>query len=258
VALLSLIDERSKPETFPLVGVRPRLLDTQCLVACNPWTLGVTDGLTVPFALTAGLTAIGSTKIVILAGLAEVVSGSISMGLSTYLGTKSNMDSYRAKERVCDILLESAEDTQKVVKKSLQNMYQLREDTASKVAAELQETPRALKEFLMTNRFEATGVEKYEAIITGVSCGLGYLAGGFFPIIPYFAVGQHQVLEGLYWSIGIMVVVLLLFGYVRSSAAGGWRNVRDSLKGAGEMLLVGAAAAGLSVALIRAINGAIQ
>jgi hypothetical protein len=73
----------------------------------NNVVLGVTDGLTVPFALTVGLTAIGSTKIVILAGLAEVVSRSISMGLSTYLGTKSNMDSYRAKERMCDILMES-------------------------------------------------------------------------------------------------------------------------------------------------------
>jgi VIT1/CCC1 family predicted Fe2+/Mn2+ transporter len=227
----------------------------------NNVVLGVTDGLTVPFALTAGLTALGTPKYVILAGLAEVVSGSISMGLSTYLCTKSNMDSYRAKERVCDILLESPDDTDKIVRKSLQNMYRLTEKTASKVASELHETPSALKEFLMTNKFEATGVERYEAIIAGVSCGLGYLVGGFIPIIPYFAVGQHEVLEGLYWSIGIMGVVLVLFGYVKTCAVRGWggkENVKAGLRGAAEMVVVGAAAAGLSVALIHAINSAVN
>jgi VIT1/CCC1 family predicted Fe2+/Mn2+ transporter len=207
------------------------------------------------------LTALGTTKYVILAGLAEVVSGSISMELSTYLGTKSNMDSYRAKERVCDILLESAEDTDKTVRKSLQSMYQLTEKTASKVAGELRETPSALKEFLMTNKFEATGMKKYEALIAGVSYGVGYLVGGFIPIIPYFTVEQHQVLEGLYWSTGIMAVVLVLFGYVKTCAVAGWsgkENVKAGLRGAADMVVVGAAAAGLSVALIHAINSALH
>ena len=227
----------------------------------NNVVLGVTDGLTVPFALTAGLTALGTTKYVILAGLAEVVSGSISMGLSTYLGTKSNMDSYRAKERVCDNLMQSADDTNKIVRKSLQSMYQLTEETAKKVAGEMQETPSAMKEILMTNKFEATGVEKYEALIAGVSCGIGYLAGGFIPIIPYFAVKQHEVLEALYWSIGIMAVVLVLFGYIKTCAVAGWggkANIKAGLRGAAEMVIVGAAAAGLSVALIHAINSAVH
>jgi hypothetical protein len=76
------------------------------------------------------------------------------MGLSAYLGTKSNMDSYRAKERVCDIpMQESPDDTGRIIKKSLQAMYQLHEETASKVADELQHSNSALKECLMTNKF---------------------------------------------------------------------------------------------------------
>jgi VIT1/CCC1 family predicted Fe2+/Mn2+ transporter len=251
-------DEAQASPTFSKLG-KSRF--TVSPLIGNNVVLGVTDGLTVPFALTAGLTALGTTKYVILAGLAEVVSGSISMGLSTYLGTKSNMDSYRAKERVCNILMESADDTDKIVRKSLQSMYQLTEETAKKVAGELQETPSAMKEFLMTNKFEATGVEKYEALIAGVSCGFGYLAGGFVPIIPYFAVQQHQVLDGLYWSIGIMAVVLVVFGYVKTCAVAGWggkANVKAGLRGAAEMVIVGAAAAGLSVALIHAINSALH
>ena len=51
--------------------------------------IGLSDGLTVPFALTAGLSALGNTKVVIYGGLAELTAGAISMGLGGYLGAKS-------------------------------------------------------------------------------------------------------------------------------------------------------------------------
>jgi hypothetical protein len=69
------------------------------------------------------------------------------------------------------------------------------------------------------------------------------------------------VLDGLYWSIGIMAVVLVVFGYVKTCAVGGWggkTNIKAGLRGAAEMVIVGAAAAGLSVALIHAINSALH
>ena len=51
--------------------------------------IGISDGMTVPFALTAGLASLGTTRIVILAGLAELVAGAISMGLGGFIGAKS-------------------------------------------------------------------------------------------------------------------------------------------------------------------------
>lgn len=91
------------------------------------------------FPLTAGLTALGTPTQVILASLAEVVSGSISRSLSMYLGTKSNMDSYRAKERLCDIVIrESAENAGSIAQKCQQKQLQLSQETSIEVAGDLQ------------------------------------------------------------------------------------------------------------------------
>lgn len=54
-------------------------------------TIGLSDGLTVPFALTAGLSALGDTKVVIFGGLAEICAGAISMGIGGYLAAKGEV-----------------------------------------------------------------------------------------------------------------------------------------------------------------------
>jgi hypothetical protein len=74
-------------------------------------------------------------------------------------------------------------------------------------------------------------VEKYGALVAGVSCGFGYLGTRFIPTIPYFDVKQHEALEGLWWSFGIMVVVLILFGYVETCAVAGWIGKKTSRLG---------------------------
>lgn len=92
---------------------------------------------------------------------------------------------------------------------------------------------------------------------TAITLALSYFLGGLVPLIPYFIVPQAAVLTALWWSSGIMGVTLLVFGYVKTCVVIGWtgrKNFLKGLKGGLQMLLVGAAAAGAAVGLVKAIE----
>jgi VIT1/CCC1 family predicted Fe2+/Mn2+ transporter len=109
----------------------------------------------------------------------------------------------------------------------------------------------------MTHHFDVAEPPDSRPWISALTLGVAYFSGGFIPLVPYFAVGKDEVLKGLWWSIGIMAFVLLIFGYVKTCIVRGWGgrdNVVAGLKGAIQMALVGAAAAGAAVGLVRAVN----
>src|SRR5713101_9066583 len=151
--------------------------------------IGMSDGLTVPFALAAGLTgAINSAGIIVTAGLAEIAAGSIAMGLGGYLAAKSDAEHYarekrREQKEVAEIPEEEMEEVAQVFRG-----YGLTSEQIAPVVHALSERPKAWVDFMM--RFEL-GLEKpspERARVSALTIGGAYIAGGFVPLAPYIIV----------------------------------------------------------------------
>ena len=127
----------------------------------------------------------------------------------------------------------------------------------SEMSAILHESPENLLDFLMRYHHQMPEPETSRPFVSAATIALGYFLGGFVPLLPYICVPRDQVLTGLWISIGVMVVALFIFGWVKTAVVSGWRgrqNVLQSLKGAVQMVIVGSVAAGAAVGLVRAIN----
>lgn len=221
--------------------------------------IGLSDGLTVPFALTAGLSALGNTHVVIYGGLAELIAGSISMGLGGYLGAKSEAESYSAtqletREKIATDLAGVEEEV-----KSILDDVGLPDELGDQVTRCLVDgDEKHLTKFLM--RFEHSLPEPppNRALVCALTIALGYFVGGFIPLLPYFFVGAENVQQGLLWSAGVMVVTLFLFGFVKTTAVHGFSDLHfmwKSVKGGAEMVLVGSLAAGAAMGLVILFSG---
>ncbi|KAF2142583.1 uncharacterized protein K452DRAFT_350899 [Aplosporella prunicola CBS 121167] len=218
--------------------------------------IGLSDGLTVPFALTAGLSALGNTKVVIYGGLAELIAGSISMGLGGYLGAKSEEESYRATvAQTKEDIVEQPDAVRETVF-SLLASYDLPETLATELTEHLSGSPKAL-DFLI--RFEHSLPEPpaTRAFTCALTIALGYFIGGFVPLLPYFFVATHAVDCGLVWSAGTMAIALFLFGFGKTGIVNGWKGWSKGLKnvrGGVEMVVVGSVAAAAAMGLVYAFN----
>jgi vacuolar iron transporter family protein len=135
--------------------------------------------------------------------------------------------------------------------------YDLCPSTIASVVKNLESSPDRLLSFLMTFHHQETVPTLSRAYKTAITLAVSYFLGGLIPLIPYFIVAKTQVLTALWWSIGVMGITLLVFGYTKTCIVVGWtgkRNILAGVKGGLQMLLVGAAAAGAAVGLVRAIE----
>ena len=135
--------------------------------------------------------------------------------------------------------------------------YGLSSSITSENVASLMQEPDRLLDFLMRNHHEAKEPDSSRAAISALVIGGSYLLGGIIPLIPYFCVKKMQVLKALYWSIGIMVVTLFAFGWIKTAITGGWKgskNMKANALAALQMVVIGTVAAGAAVGLTRAIN----
>lgn len=215
--------------------------------------IGLSDGLTVPFALTAGLSALGDTKVVVFGGLAELIAGAISMGLGGYLGAKSEEESYKAtaKETKEQIITDPASVRDIVF--DIFAPYELPEELVFQLSSHLTSSP-LLPAFLMNFHHTLQEPSGARALICAFTIAMGYFVGGFVPLLPYFFVGPHDAFVALRWSVATMVVALFLFGYTKTCFVSGWRgatNVRRGVVGGCQMVLVGGVAAGSAMALVK-------
>src|SRR5712691_8237539 len=210
--------------------------------------LGMADGLTVPFALAAGLTgAIDTTWIIVVAGLAEIVAGSIAMGLGGYLAARSDVEHYaseRARElrEVREIPADEAAEVMEVLQK-----YGLRPAEARPVVDALRKRPEAWVDFMM--RFEL-GLERPDprrAVWSALTIGGAYAVGGFIPLFPYMLL--KHALTALLVSSALTVVALAVFGYVKGHFTG-MRPVRSAI----QTVLIGGLAAVAAFLIARAIS----
>jgi len=211
--------------------------------------IGMSDGLTVPFALAAGLTgAIEQTGIIVTAGLAEIAAGSIAMGLGGYLAAKSDAEHYakereREKREVAEIPHEEMREVAEVFQ-----AYGLTEEETWPIVQALRRQPRNWIDFMM--RFEL-GLEKPEprrALISAVTIAGAYVAGGLVPLAPY--IFTHSASNALFISVGLTLFALFAFGYVKGRFTG-TRPLRSAL----QTTLIGSVAAGAAFAIARAIGG---
>ncbi len=210
--------------------------------------IGMSDGLTVPFALAAGLSgAISSTSIIVTAGLAEIVAGSIAMGLGGYLAGKSDVEHYDSeyKREVYEIdkMLEHEKDE---VLEILEN-YGLTKDESTPIVESLATRPKDFADFMM--RFEL-GLEKPEpkrALQSGLTIGGAYAFGGLIPLIPYILLNEAH--QALLWSVGVTVIALFVFGYIKGKFTGA-----KPLKSALQTCFIGSVAAGAAFLIAKLIS----
>src|SRR5215472_421793 len=176
--------------------------------------IGMSDGLTVPFALAAGLTgAVSVTKLIVLAGLAEIAAGSIAMGLGGYLAAKGDAQHYDSeRKREEREIFERVQDEEREIYEIF-SRYGVSEEESTPVLNALKRNPTAWVDFMM--RFEL-GLEKPEAQRarnSAATIAASYIVGGFIPLAPYMIIGD--VYSALTWSVIITIVALAVFGFIK-------------------------------------------
>ncbi len=209
--------------------------------------IGMADGLTVPFALAAGLSgAIAQTSIVVTAGLAEIAAGSIAMGLGGYLAAKSDADHYAAEQRreVQEVIDKPREEMEEVA--DIFRVYGMTEEQIEPVVEAMRRRPKQWVDFMM--RFEL-GLEKPEpgrARTSAMVIAGAYIAGGLIPLAPYMLLGNAST--ALVVSVVLTLLALAIFGFVKGRYTGA-RPLRSAI----QTTLTGGLAAGAAFAIARAI-----
>ncbi|KAH7023842.1 Ccc1 family [Ilyonectria destructans] len=226
----------------------------------SDFTLGFSDGLTVPFALTAGLSSLGSTGTVISGGLAELCAGCISMGIGGYLAARDEIPQVqRPSQQQSDVTEKSSGDTEELVRRHLEPL-DLPPAIISTILTTLQDEPRRAVR-------AAAGLQSYNdklstatsdplpisPLLSGLSISVGYAIGGIIPLCPYFF--ASTVGMGLRWSICLCLIALFTFGsgknWVLRGEGMGWRCIWEGL----QMLILGMMAAGTAVACVSLVEG---
>jgi VIT1/CCC1 family predicted Fe2+/Mn2+ transporter len=210
--------------------------------------IGMSDGLTVPFALAAGLSgAAVATRVVVTAGIAEISAGAIAMGLGGYLAARSDAEHY-ASER-----LREEHETQSVPEVETKEItvifesYGINPEESAPVVTALRRNRRAWVDFMM--RFEL-GLEKPEpkrARNSALTIGGAYIAGGFIPLLPYMLLGKLDV--ALRFSVVVTLLALLIFGFVKGHFTG-----VSPLRSALQTVVIGGLAATAAFLIARAIG----
>ena len=199
--------------------------------------IGMSDGLTVPFALAAGLSgAVASTGIVVTAGLAEIAAGSIAMGLGGYLAARSDAEHYMSERRREEREIVDLPDQEMAEVGEILRSYGLTDEESRPVVLGLKGRPKAWVDFMM--RFEL-GLERPDpqrALFSAFTIGGAYVLGGLIPLWPYMAIGRATT--ALAVSSAVTLVALLLFGYVKGRFTGA-----PPLRSALQTALIGSIAA---------------
>jgi vacuolar iron transporter family protein len=210
--------------------------------------IGMSDGLTVPFALAAGLSGIAnSTAIVITGGLAEIAAGSISMGLGGYLAARSDAEHYASEQETGrrEVELIPAKEIEEVEEVLLSSGLEEKQSTL--VANALSKRPEAWIDFMM--RFEL-GLEKpapKRALKSALTIAISYVVGGMIPLAPYMLIPNTNT--ALLFSVIFTLTALLIFGYVKGRFTG-----THPFRSAFQTALIGSLAAAAAFGLAKFIS----
>ncbi|HVX51031.1 MAG TPA: VIT1/CCC1 transporter family protein [Chitinophagaceae bacterium] len=204
--------------------------------------IGMSDGLTVPFALAAGMVSavknvnVDQTKLIILAGIAEIAAGCIAMGLGGYLAGKTESDHYESELKREYFEVEKVPEIEKAETKQVFAEWGLSDEVQEKATGEIMRDKDKWVNFMMRYELGLTKPDPARARKSAFNIGIAYIVGGLIPLSPYFFV--TEALEGLKISVVITLICLFVFGFFKSKLTG-----INAWGGGLKVMLIGAAAA---------------
>jgi VIT1/CCC1 family predicted Fe2+/Mn2+ transporter len=210
--------------------------------------LGMSDGLTVPFALAAGLSgAVSNPHIIVTAGMAEIVAGAIAMGLGGYLAARVDVEHYASERRreereTVEMPEEEAAEVAQIFRS-----YGLDEASVAPIVRSLSADKQKWVDFMMRFELGLDEPDPRRARTSAWTIALSYMAGGLVPLAPYMVLGSVEA--GLIGSSGLTLAALVIFGYIkgRFTTARPWRSAMQTM-------LVGALAAGAAFVLAKCVG----
>jgi VIT1/CCC1 family predicted Fe2+/Mn2+ transporter len=211
--------------------------------------IGMSDGLTVPFALAAGLTgAVASTGIVVTAGFAEIVAGSIAMGLGGYLAAKTDIEHYDSerKRELRETLEVPEREAEEVA--DIFRTYGLSDDQIPAVVSALRNDRERWVDFMMRFELGLEAPDPNRAKKSALTIALSYIFGGLVPLAPYMVF--REIGTALSVSIGVTVLALFGFGYFKGHFTG-----INPLRGAFQTVLIGGLASAAAFVIAKMISG---
>ena len=210
--------------------------------------IGMADGLTVPFALAAGLTgAVDASRVVVIAGLAEIVAGSIAMGLGGYLAARSDAEHYASERAREEQEVIEKPDAERAEVREILVTYGLTREQSAPILAAFEAQPKAWVDWMM--RFEL-GLEEPDprrAVRSAATIAAAYVAGGLIPLTPYMLAAH--ALTALKFSVAATVVALAIFGYVKGRYTGA-----PPMRSAIQTTVIGGLAAGAAFGIAKLIS----
>jgi VIT1/CCC1 family predicted Fe2+/Mn2+ transporter len=210
--------------------------------------IGLADGLTVPFALAAGLAgAISASRLVVTAGLAEIAAGSIAMGLGGYLASRGDTEHFASERRreQHEVIHRPADEEAEIYE--IFEQYGVDKEAAAPVLRSLQANPEAYVDFMM--RFEL-GLEEpapRRAVSSALTIAFSYIAGGAIPLAPYVLFANIDT--ALRVSVVVTLIALTIFGGIKGRALGS-----SVVKSALQTVAIGGIAAAAAFELARLLN----
>jgi vacuolar iron transporter family protein len=210
--------------------------------------IGMSDGLTVPFALAAGLSgAVDSTSVIVIAGVAEIAAGSIAMGLGGYLAGKTEQDHYNTELKREYWEVEHKREVEVDEVRQVFESWGLSKEVQQKATEEIIKDKDKWVEFMMKYELNLEAPDPKRAGRSAFNIGFSYIVGGLIPLSPYFF--DKDSIEALKLSVVITLICLFIFGYFKSKITGVspfWGGVR--------VMLIGAAAAGAAFGIAKLVE----
>ncbi len=196
--------------------------------------IGMSDGLTVPFALAAGLSgAVSSSSIIVIAGIAEIAAGSIAMGLGGYLSGKTEQDHYINEEKREHIEVETLRHKEIEETKEFFANIGLSKEIQEQATEEISRDKDRWVEFMMKYELGLDKPDPKRATKSALNIGISYIVGGIIPLSPYFFITNSK--EALQYSAVATLICLFIFGFFKSKMTGVnpvWGAIRVTLIGA--------------------------
>jgi vacuolar iron transporter family protein len=211
--------------------------------------IGMSDGLTVPFALAAGISGVvgAGTKIVVTAGLAEIAAGSIAMGLGGYLAARTDFEHYATEQERENWEIDHLPDREKEEVAEVFRDYGMDEVQIKPIVDAMSSNREKWLDFMMRFELGLEAPNPKRARISALTIGISYIVGGFIPLSSYILI--HNLVTALLVSIVVTLVALFLFGYIKGRFTG-----TTPFKAGFQTVLVGGLAAGVAFLLARLIG----
>lgn len=210
--------------------------------------IGMSDGLTVPFALTAGLSGVLNTNhLIIVSGLSEIAAGCISMGLGGYLAGESEIEHYDSELKREYREIETVPDTELKEVEDILNELGVEGPLSKQVALQISKDKNRWADFMMKLELKMEQPSKNRAAKSASTIALSYLVGGFIPLFPYIIFKDSK--DGFHVSCIVTMIALILFGYFKCKMTG-----QPILKGTIKLALTGIIAAAAAYLLAKAVS----